>query len=281
MGFMDKMERRFGKFAITGLMKYMVGCYIIGYVLMYTFPQSMSLLSLEPYFILHGQIWRLVSWLLIPPSTSIIWAVIMIIFYYQIGTALERTWGAFRFNVYIFGGIILTIVGAFIMYFIVGGAVMTAGLSTFSTYYINLSIFLAFAVTYPEHQVLVYFLIPVKMKWLAIIYAVLALYGAVVSGWPARVAIICSLGNFLIFWAMTRNLKKYSPREIHRKQDFKRKINQSSGYTSRNGTITKHKCAVCGRTELDDPNLEFRFCSRCNGNYEYCQDHLFTHEHVK
>ena len=281
MGFLDKMERRFGKYAISGLMKYMVGCYLIGYVLMYAFPRSLSLLSLEPYFILHGQVWRIVSWLLIPPSTSIIWAVIMIIFYYQIGTALERTWGAFKFNVYIFGGIILTIVGAFIMYFIVGGAVMTAGLSTFSTYYINLSIFLAIAVTYPEHQVLVYFLIPVKMKWLAIIYAALALYGAVVSGWPARVAIICSLGNFFIFWALTRNMKRISPKEIHRKQEFKRKINQSSGYTSRNGTITKHKCAVCGRTELDDPNLEFRFCSRCNGNYEYCQDHLFTHEHIK
>lgn len=281
MGFLDKMERRFGRFAIKGLMRYMVAFYIIGYVLMYAFPGALNLISLEPYFILHGQVWRLVSWLLIPPSRSLIWAVIMIFFYYQIGTALERTWGAFRFTVYIVGGIILTIIGAFVMYFVIGGAVMTTGLSTFSTYYINLSIFLAFAVTYPEHQVLVYFLVPVKMKWLAIIYAVLALYGAVISGWPARVAIICSLANFLIFWMMTKNYRHITPKEIHRRQDFKKKVNQASGQTSRGGKVTKHKCAVCGRTELDDPNLEFRFCTRCNGNFEYCQDHLFTHKHVE
>ena len=281
MGFLNKMERRFGRFAIPGLMRYMVGCYIIGYVIMYFFPQLLNWISLEPYFIIHGQVWRLVSWLLIPPGTSLIWAVIMIIFYYQIGTALEHTWGTFRFNVYIFGGIIFTIIGAFIMYFIVGGTQMTTGVATFSTYYINLTIFLAFAVTYPEHRVLVYFLIPVKMKWLAYIYIALAIYGAVVAGWPARVAIICSLANFLIFFMMTRKYKQVSPKEIHRKQSFKKKVSQPTGYTGKGGTITKHKCAICGRTELDDPNLEFRFCSRCNGNYEYCQEHLFTHEHIK
>ena len=84
--------------------------------------------------------------------------------------------------------------------------------------------------------------------------------------------------NVLIYFLMTRNYRRVDPREIHRKQQFKKAVNM--GNTARgNGPI--HRCAVCGRTELDDPNLEFRYCSRCKGNYEYCQDHLFTHKHVE
>ena len=80
--------------------------------------------------------------------------------------------------------------------------------------------------------------------------------------------------NFLIFFFSTRNYRSVSPKEVHRKRTYHRQVQQPKG-------VTRHKCAICGRTELDDPNLEFRFCSKCNGNYEYCQDHLFTHEHVK
>ena len=149
--------------------------------------------------------------------------------------------------------------------------------SGFSTNYINMSIFLAFAVMYPDMQVMLYFIIPIKMKWMAIVYAVLTLYEFIVSGWAGRVAIFMSLLNFIIFFFSTRNFKRYSPHEIHRRQQFKSQMRQPRPGSG----ITKHKCAICGRTELDDPNLEFRFCSKCDGNYEYCQDHLFTHKHIK
>ncbi|MEI3340480.1 MAG: hypothetical protein V8R80_11525 [Eubacterium sp.] len=99
---------------------------------------------------------------------------------------------------------------------------------------------------------------------------------SVTSGWTGRVAILASVLNFLIFFFATRNYQRISPKEIHRKKNFQRQMKSARG----NG-VTKHKCAICGRTELDDPNLEFRFCSKCNGNYEYCQEHLFTHQHVK
>jgi len=137
---------------------------------------------------------------------------------------------------------------------------------------------------------MLYFIIPIKMKWMAIVYAALAVASAISSGWVARVAILASLLNFIIFFLMTRNMKAYSPHEMKRKRDFRRQMGQSGmgGRTtnagngrSGQGQITRHKCAICGRTELDDPNLEFRFCSKCDGNYEYCQDHLFTHKHVK
>lgn len=277
MDFLNKMERKLGRFAIEGLMKYLIAGYVIGYIIEYFFSGLLSYISLEPYMILHyGQVWRLVSWILIPPTTSrsyFIFAIIMIIFYYQLGTVLERAWGAFRFNVYVFGGMIFTVLGAFFMYFIMGTPVSVGGL--FNTYYINLSIFLAFALSFPDNQVMLYFLIPIKMKWLAIVYAVLALVGAFSAGWVGRVAIFASLLNFIIFFLATRNYKRISPGEIKRKTTYRKQVQQPKGQ------ITKHKCAVCGRTELDDPSLEFRFCSKCDGNYEYCQDHLFTHKHVK
>ena len=288
MNFLNKLERKFGRHAITGLMKYIIICYIIGYIIEFVAPRFMSFLTLEPYRMFHyGQVWRLVSWILIPPQTNIFFAIIMMIFYYQLGTVLEQTWGSFRFNVYIFGGMIFTVLGAILMYFLMGQQVLGG---YFSTYYINLSIFLAFAVCYPDMKVMLYFIIPIKMKWMAIVYAALAVASAISSGWVARVAILASLLNFIIFFLLTRNMKAYSPHEMKRKRDFRRQMGQSGmgGRTtnagngrSGQGQITRHKCAICGRTELDDPNLEFRFCSKCDGNYEYCQDHLFTHKHVK
>lgn len=276
MRFLNKMERKFGRFAIQGLMKYLVVCYIVGYCIEYLAPNLYGYLTLEPYMIFHyGQVWRLVSWILIPPPTgNIIFAVIMIVLYYQLGNALENTWGSFRFNLYIFGGVIFSIIGALILYAVYGGNAIGFG-DSFSTYYINMGIFLAFALCFPDMRIMLYFIIPVKMKWMAIVYAALMAYSAVRSSWAGRVAIIASILNFLIFFFATRNYQRVSPKEIRRKRDFRRQTS-----TPRGANITKHKCAICGRTELDDPTLQFRFCSKCNGNYEYCQDHLFTHKHI-
>lgn len=279
MQFFNKLERKFGRYAVQGLMKYVIACYIIGYIIEYTVPNFLSYLTLEPYLIFHeAQIWRLVSWVLIPPSRSNpIFVIIMLVLYYQLGNALEQTWGAFRFNLYIFGGVIFTIIGALLLYVIVGvnTPVMLGG--SFSTYYINMTIFLAFAVCYPDMRIMLYFIIPIKMKWMAIVYGVLIAFEFVTCGsWSGRVAIFASILNFIIFFLMTRNLKRISPKEIKRKQNYKRQVHQPRG----NGTSI-HKCAICGRTELDNPNLQFRYCSKCNGNFEYCQDHLFTHKHVQ
>ncbi len=257
-------------------MKYIILFYVAGYLIEFLAPQAYSFLTLEPFLIFHyGQVWRLVSWVLIPPPTgNFIFAIIMIILYYQLGTALERTWGAFRFNVYIFGGMIFTVLGALLLFVIYGVNTPVSMGSSFSTYYINMTIFLAFAMCYPDMRIMLYFIIPIKMKWMAGIYAAMIIYEMIISSWGGRVAIIASVLNFLIFFFMTRNYRSVSPKEIHRKRTYHRQVQQPKG-------VTRHKCAICGRTELDDPNLEFRFCSKCNGNYEYCQDHLFTHEHVK
>lgn len=285
MKFIDKLERKFGRFGIPNLTIYMIVCYVIGYALMIVNPGILNWLSLEPAYILRGQVWRLVTWVLYPPSTTgVLWfAIAVLFFYYPIGTSLERTIGTFKYTLYILSGVIFTILGAFILYFLLGGNVLVG--SVFSTYYISLSTFLAYAMCYPDMQVLLMFIIPVKMKWMAIFYVVIVVYEMIqyimAGAWYLVIPIVASLLNFIIFYFGTKDFSRYNPKEIHRRNEFRRAMEPQGRMKSGSGSVTKHKCAICGRTELDDPNLEFRFCSRCNGNYEYCQDHLFTHTHVK
>ena len=285
MKFIDKLERKFGRFGIPNLTIYMIVCYVIGYALMIVNPGILNWLSLEPAYILRGQVWRLVTWVLYPPSTSgVFWfAIAVLFFYYPIGTSLERTIGTFKYTLYILSGVIFTILGAFILYFLLGGNVLVG--NVFSTYYISLSTFLAYAMCYPDMQVLLMFIIPVKMKWMAIFYVVIVVYEMIqyimAGAWYLVIPIVASLLNFIIFYFGTKDFSRYNPKEVHRRNEFRRAMEPQGRMKSGSGSVTKHKCAICGRTELDDPNLEFRFCSRCNGNYEYCQDHLFTHTHVK
>ncbi|MCR4832514.1 MAG: hypothetical protein K5900_02970 [Butyrivibrio sp.] len=290
---MSDFERKFGKYAINNLTLKLIICYAVGYVLAFAPIGSgiLNYLTLNPYAILHGQIWRLVTWIIVPPQESnILFALIMLFFFYSIGTQMERTWGEYRFNLYIFTGIFLIIIGAFLFYIITlfraGGAVDMLAASYFpqtatffSTYYICMSILLAYAATYPDSIILFMFIIPLKMKWLGIIYgawlALEAVFAVFDQAYYVFFPIAASLINFAIFYLKDGKLMRFRPKEVTRRRQYSQQVKMTAP------GISRHKCAVCGRTELDDPNLEFRFCSKCNGNYEYCQDHLFTHRHVK
>lgn len=288
----SSFEKKFGKYAINNLSMILILCYACGYLLQWIFPYFLTYLTLNPYEILfHGQIWRLVTWLVVPPSGFSFFTLLMLYFYYTIGTTLERTWGAYRYNVYIFSGFLFTILGAFLLYgttVVVYGdayggnaAVLWATTSgygnlsiLFSTYYVNMSIFLAFAATFPNLQVMLFFLIPLKVKVLGIIYAILLLYQFITGTFVIRFVIGASLLNFVIFFFTSRGHIHMSPKQVKRRTEFKRDVKRASN-------VTRHKCAVCGRTEETNPELQFRFCSKCDGNYEYCEEHIFTHTHVK
>lgn len=299
---MSRFEKKFGKYAIPNLSTVLIACYAVGYIIQLFNSNFLYFLTLNPYEILHGQIWRLVSWVLVPPSMgNIFTTLIMLYFYWSIGTTLERTWGAYRYNVYIFSGMLFTVLGSFIamgagylfyaekwMLSSLGEMIFQAGSLYFSTYYINMSIFLAFAATFPDVQVLLMFLIPIKVKWLGIVYAViigfefigsagnvLSLMGLITIDFNffLRIAILSSLLNFIVFFFTSRNRIIRSPKQMKRQYEYKREVHRSTA-------VTKHKCAICGRTDESNPELEFRFCSKCNGNYEYCQEHLFSHKHV-
>ncbi len=286
---MSKWEKKFGKYAISNLTLILILCYGAGYLLKWMAPAAMNFLTLDTYAILHGQIWRLLTWIISPPETFGIFTIIMLFFYWSLGTQLERVWGVWRYNVYIFTGILLTVAGAFLCmgayYLVIPGmtpeeaqALFRYGARYYSTYYVNMSIFLAFAFTFPDNQVLLMFIIPVKVKWLGILYAIMMVFEMLqafqMNVWFLVAAAGASLLNVLIFYLRSRNHMHLNPKQIRRRAEFRQDIR-------RNPKITKHKCAVCGQTDQDDPDLEFRFCSKCNGNYEYCQHHLFTHTHVK
>ncbi|MCH5249754.1 MAG: hypothetical protein J1E98_07465 [Lachnospiraceae bacterium] len=286
---MSSFEKRFGKYAIRNLSFVLVACYAIGYVLNIMSPGFIYYyFALNPYAILHGQIWRLVTWILIPPAESnIFFTLIMLYFYCSIGTTLERTWGTYRYNVYLFSGMLFTILGSFLLmgytYLFPSDEFVRLGAYNyfllyslyFSTYYINMSIFLAFAATFPDISVLLMFIIPIKVKWLGVIYGIMLIFSFLQGDVNIKFAIAASLLNFVVFFLTSRNMMHLNPKQIHRRQEFKRDVRRGSS------GITKHKCAICGRTEVDSPDMQFRFCSKCDGNYEYCEEHLYTHTHVK
>ena len=269
MEFFRKLERKYSKYAIHNLMNYIVAMYVVGVILQYVNPMFyIQWLCLDAEAILHGQIWRIVTFMIWPPFGSLVSNALMIYLYYSLGSTLERAWGAFRFNVYFFLGILGHVIAALLLYLLFGRRVIL------TTTYLNMSLFLAFAATFPDLQFWIWFIIPIKAKWLALIDSLFILQGLLVGSVATRVEIVFSLLNFILFFLMTRNYSKVNPREIRRKREFKTQVKMKPQGR------THHRCAVCGRTELDGDDLEFRYCSKCEGNYEYCQDHLYTHKHV-
>lgn len=284
MNWLDKLEKKYGRYAIHNLMYYIIVLYGVGFVIEWINPSFYyQYLSLNAGAILHGQIWRAVTFIIQPPSNSLIFLLIALYFYYVLGSALESTWGAFRFNVYFFSGVLFHVIAAIIVYLLTGLSL------PLGTSYLNLSLFFAFAALYPDMQFLLFYIIPIKAKWLAlfdgaffayaIIQAFLPQYGGSIYGLYYKanaLAAVVSILNFIIFFMSSKNTKKYSPKQVKRKKEYQKKMRPVNQYA--NGA--KHRCAVCGKTEVDNPDLEFRYCSKCNGNYEYCQEHLFTHTHV-
>ena len=270
--FLNRLERKYGHLAIQNLPIYIVILYGIGFVFQMLDPTFYINFALNPYAIIHGEVWRIFTFLIVPPSSNAIFIIFVLLFYYSICQSLEHVWGAFRFNLYYFIGVIGTILGAFISYGITKNPLLFM-----DTYYLNLSLFLAFAACFPDMLVYFMFILPVKVKWLGVLDALYLLVEFIKGGNGTKIAIVVAMLNFLLFFFATRNYQKISPKQMRRKRNYQKAVHKSTTYA--NGA--RHQCAICGRTELDDPNLEFRYCSKCDGDYEYCQDHLFTHTHIK
>ena len=323
MKLLNKLERRFGRYAIHELPVIMIAFQVVGYTLAMVAPNVLNWVCFDPASICRGQVWRLVSWVLMPPSELSIFTVIMLFFYYWIARTLANTWGDFYFNIYIFGGILITDLGMMLAYPVflsmgtMAAAVNIGLMNAFvTTYYIQTSILLAFAFTYPNAQVLLYFVIPIKMSWLGIFEAIMLAWSFYKVGMATpRLVILLSIVNFVIYFLSTRDLKRFSPKEAARRVNWQKAAGQNrassfsrqqgagkssqttsanketpAGSTSRRSAAgyakiypngARHRCTICGRTELDDERLEFRYCSKCEGNHEYCQDHLFTHQHIR
>lgn len=263
MKWLDKLERKFGRFAIKNLMTYIVGLNAAVFILyLLSGPNIINNLMLKPELVLKGEVWRLVTFIFIPPSFDPIFIIFSLYLYYMIGMGLEREWGSFKFNIYYLVGMLGTTIGAFIS-------------GTGSTgYYLNLSLFLAFAYIYPDYEILLFMILPVKMKYLGWLDAVLLGLDFLKGNFSDKLTILAAVLNFLLFFG--KDIFYYF---TNRKKVYSNKVKFSSKQPAKKDYF--HKCTVCGITEKDDKNMDFRYCSSCEGHYEYCIKHLKEHEHIK
>ena len=288
MNFMDKLYKKYGKYAVYNLQKYLIFAYTFGVLLNLLQLDVSGLLGFSMDAILHGQVWRLVTWVFCADGSSII-SLLFIYCVYSMAQGFEQMVGTFRMNVYLIGGMILNLLGAILVYvltfFLLGQGVSV----NLTNYEMLFTLFMAFALCMPEATVYLYFLIPIKMKWMFFIYIAGLIYQfytyySIGSAYGVGMGIlfvivngsqvIFSLLNLFLFFRMSKlrlNRKQKKTQTEFRKQMASVPKTPVSG--------ARHKCAICGRTELDNPDLTFRYCSKCTGNKEYCQDHLFTHTH--
>lgn len=242
-------------------------------------------LTFDPTAILHGQVWRLVTYLFTTlisyDAFSLVLSALLLIIYYQIGNTLERSWGRFRFNLYYISGVLITDIAALIFH-------QYASIS-----FINLSLFLAYATLYPETRFLVMWIIPVKARWLALLNLALTAWTffAGLIRTPTELSYlfpVLALANYLLFFGKDiQNLLPLSWQVgLRRKRSSGPKTvpfptGGSQTASARSSVPYMHKCTVCGRTDITNPELEFRYCSKCNDYYCYCAEHISNHTHIQ
>lgn len=259
MQLLSKLQRRFGRFAVPHVTEGLIVCQALTYFFFQTNPQFLDSIALAPRFVLDGEVWRLFTFLCKPPITNLVFALFFWYMFFLMGSALENTWGAFRYNVYLLVGWAATVAVSFLQ----PDAYASIG-------FLQGSVFLAFAYLYPDFEFLLFFILPVKVKWLALLqwigYAITMFTGTAM----VQLLVFASVSNFfLFFWHDIYLRMKSGRRRMARKVE-----------TIRAAGTPRHTCVVCGVTNLSDPKMGFRYCSKCAGSPCYCEKHLREHEHT-
>jgi hypothetical protein len=261
------LERRFGKYAPHNLILWLVGLSGLVYALSYASPGSLGLLVLDPDAVARGEVWRLVTFLFLPwggggrGAFGPILTLVALMFLYTIGSSLEAEWGSFKFDVYYLVGVLATIAGAVLF-----GPVTNE--------FLNLSLLLAFAAVFPDYEILLFFILPVKMKWLGLFDGAFLLYQLATSSPNVRAGIVAAMLSWVLFCGgpLLARLRGRAAVSSRRKR-----FEGFSPAPERRARV----CAKCGRSDKDDPNLEFRVCDcqeKCHGRLtEYCLEHARAH----
>ena len=274
--YIDRFCYKHPRFGVPNLMLYIVlGNVIVALLDLFSHGSFSLIASFSPYDILHGQIWRLASFVFVPDfSNQPFFLALALYFYYFIGSTLERTWGSGRFTAFYLLGVVMAMLVGFINGAIIGfdTPAITTGMS-----YLNLSLFFAFATLYPDAQILLFFIIPVKAKWLGWFDAALFLWAIATTAFPYNLIPVAAIFNYIIFFwdDIARVLHLTKARHSKQTVNFKKatqQVKQQKGYL--------HKCSVCGKTDTDYPDLDFRYCSKCKGYHCYCMDHINNHVHI-
>ena len=263
---LDQLERRLGRFALPHLTLYL----IIGqvFVLLTSMMQLLDpeRLILVPELAVHGEPWRFVTFMFMPPPFSGRFSLIMLPFawsiFYLMGSALEHEWGVARYNLYLLTGYLLTIAAAFI-----------SPMYPTSNYYLMIGVSIAFAWFNPNFELSLFFVLPVKVKWLALIAVFFAARDFVVGPTSLKWQIGASVLTFLLFFGRSiADSLRYRRRQMA--------VESRRAAEERNGPEARHTCRVCGKTDLTNPEMDFRYCSKCAGDECYCPEHIGNHEHV-
>lgn len=283
MKYVERFCYQHPRFGIPNLMRYVAigsaAYWLLNLVLTerfyrtYGFDPSLGIVvafSFSAERVLHGEVWRLLTFFFIPESTGF-FGLIVIYFYYWIGSTLEQHWGTGQFTVYFFSGAILTMLCGIILYLVFGTDMYL------TPTYVYLAMFFAFAVFFPDLQVLLFFILPIKIKYLAYVDAAFFAYGIIASPLPLKLLPVVAMLNFLIFCGgellhIVRGYRTTKNTVNFRRESRRIRYEQAQ-------KLYNHKCAVCGRTDTDYPELEFRYCSRCAGYHCFCQDHINNHIH--
>ena len=289
-GPIDRFCAKHPRFGVSNLMLYIgIAQVIIFFLDLFTRDMFSELLCFWGPAILRGQVWRLVTFVVVPNSSNPFYLLLGCYVYYWTGQMLEREWGTAKFNLFYLSGTILSAVLGVLLTLVQWDLLIAferIGLSSVNlAYYLNLSIFLVIATIYGEAQVLFMFVLPIKMKWLAIIDVLLILVEVIRYGqmgwWAFALFPLASFINYFIFtwsfWSMKLGFvrRRADPQVINFKKvqrEAQKKAKETGGYL--------HKCAVCGVTDRDDPSMEFRYCSKCDGYYCYCANHINNHIHI-
>lgn len=264
MSLLDKLERALGRFAIPNLSLYL----IVGQVFV-LFASMLQLLDPEkliyaPVLVTElGEWWRLFSFMFMAPIPSGMLGFVFLAFYwylfYLMGNALEHQWGVFRFNAFIFLSYALT----------VGLAFLAPGAAVTNTFILG-SVFIAFAYLNPDFELTLFFVLPVKIKWLALLAVVLGGYRFIVGPLSIKLQTIAAVTTFLIFFGRDMmTVARYRQRKSAKAAERAAAVDEP-----------RHRCHVCGKTDKSHPDLDFRYCSKCAGDQCYCPEHIQNHAHV-
>ncbi len=258
---LNKLERKLGRFAVKGLMIYITALNLAIFIMMMTGNGSnaVSKLGFDLGLIMKGEVWRIITYLFIPPETNVIFILFILYMYYMIGSTLESEWGSFRFNIYYLIGAVATTLAGFI-----------CGSTT--ALFLNTSLFLAFARINPDYEFLLFFVLPVKVKYLAWIDWGFLIFTILFGIIAMKIIAAASIINYALFFG-TDIVKGAATN----RQAYMRRTQYHTVIKDR----AIHKCTICGITEKDKPNMDFRYCVDCEGDHEYCMDHLDSHEHIK
>ena len=277
----DRFCLQHPRFGIPNLMKVLVGIMAVVFVLdLFSNGYASYMLYFNAELVLQGELWRLVTWMFLPTNGSLFWIFISLSFYYFIGTSIEEYWGTAKFTLFYLACAVLMVVFGMI-------SILWSPLPVVSSGNLNQILFLAFATLYPDALIRVYLILPVKAKWLAALYVLLTLYDLLRSGmWAALFTLPQLLAVWLVylvfFWDRIGDLLRefgfaVRHQNSHQTIQFKSAVKQQRKKAQQQGY--RHKCEVCGRTDTDFPDLQFRYCSKCAGYHCFCEDHIFNHTH--